>query len=336
MFLSKRSNGIYYIFYQSPSGKRKWKSTGCNLKSQATKYLSEFGKQLDEGKRNKTIPISLKDFFFDFLRYSETVHSWRHTLSLKSTFKQFEKFVGIIDLSDLTRERVIQFTEMRLGSVSNYAVKRDLANLSSAFNYAINKKYLNNNPCKGIKKPRIAERLPLFFTEIELQILLRVTEDKDLRDLINFAVNTGIRQSDLINLEWSQINFKNQTLILDNRKSQTKSRKVHTLPLNMKALQILTERQLSFPGGERVFTYQGKLIKQLFISHKFKKLVRKAGINPQLSFHSLRHSFASWLIQKGVPIFQVSKLLTHSDLRVTQIYAHLSEQNLKDAVELLN
>jgi integrase len=157
-----------------------------------------------------------------------------------------------------------------------------------------------------------------------------------LRNLINFAVNTGLRQSDLINLEWSQINFKNQTLILDNRNSQTKSRKVHTLPLNMKALQILTERQLGLSGGERVFTYQGKPIKQLFISHKFKKLVTKAGINPQLSFHSLRHSFASWLIQKGVPIYQVSKLLTHSDLRVTQIYAHLSEQNLKNAVELLN
>ena len=258
----------------------------------------------------------LKDFFFEFLKYSESIHSWRHTLALRSTFNQFEKFVRSLDLSDLTKERVIEFNEMRLSSVSNYAVKRDLANLSSAFNYAIGKKYLNDNPCKGIKKPRIAERLPLFFTDTELQTLLRVTEDKDLRDLINFAVNTGLQQSDLINLEWSQINFRNQTLILDNRNSQTKSRKVHTLPMNMKALQILTERQLSFSGSDKVFTYQGKPIKQLFISHKFKKLVRKADINPQLSFHSLRHSFASWLIQKGVPIYQVSKLLTHSDLRV--------------------
>ena len=106
--------------------------------------------------------------------------------------------------------------------------------------------------------------------------------------------------------------------------------------MNMKTLQILTERQLSFSGSERVFTYQGKPVKQLFISHKFKKLVRKSGNNPQLSFHSLRHSFATLLIQKGVPIYQVSKLLTHSDLRVTQIYTHLSEQNLRDAVGLLN
>ena len=336
MFLSKRSNGIYYIFYQSPSGKRSWKSTGCKLKSQATKYLSNFGKQVDDNRRSKTIPILLKDFFFEFLKYSEFIHSWRHTLALRSTFNQFEKFVRSLDLSDLTKERVIEFNEMRLSSVSNYAVKRDLANLSSAFNYAIGKKYLNDNPCKGIKKPRIAERLPLFFTEIELQILLRVIEEKDLRDLINFAINTGLRQSDLINLEWSQINFKNHSLVLDNRNSQTKSRKVHTLPLNMKALQILTERQLSFSGGERVFSYQGKPIKQHFISHKFRKLIKKSGINPQLNFHSLRHTFASWLIQKGVPIYQVSKLLTHSDLRVTQIYAHLSEQNLKDAVDLLN
>ena len=77
-------------------------------------------------------------------------------------------------------------------------------------------------------RSREFERLPLFFTDTELQILLRVTEDKDLRDLINFAVNTGLRQSDLINLEWNQINFRNQSFILDNRNSQTKSRKVHT------------------------------------------------------------------------------------------------------------
>ena len=90
----------------------------------------------------------------------------------------------------------------------------------------------------------MTEKLPLFFTEAEFLALLNSITDKDLKDLIHFAGLTGIRQNDLITLQWNQINFKNHTLTLDNRFSQTKSRKIHILPLNLKALQILTDRQL--------------------------------------------------------------------------------------------
>lgn len=336
MYLSKRSNGRYYIFYPQQNGKYTCTSTGTKSKSEALKFLSKFEVELKERIAKKLYPIALIKFFSEFLRYSESVHSWNHTLSLRITFKSFMKYCGNIFLSDLTNEKLVSFFEERLKNVSNYTVRRDIANLSSSFTYAVSKKYLNQNLCIGIKKPKIIERLPLFFSEAEFQILLRVIENNDLRNLITFAVNTGLRQSDLVNLEWSQINFRNQTLILDNRNSQTKSRKVHTIPLNIKALQILTEREIIMPHGGKVFTYQGRPIKQLFISHKFKKFVKKAELNPQLSFHSLRHTFASWLVQKGVSIYQVSRLLTHSDIRVTQIYSHLREEDLRSAVDKLN
>jgi site-specific recombinase XerD len=58
---------------------------------------------------------------------------------------------------------------------------------------------------------------------------------------------------------------------------------------------------------------------QQFISHKIKKIIKRTGINPKLNFHSLRHTFASWLVQAGVTIYEVSKLLGHSDIRVTEI-----------------
>jgi site-specific recombinase XerD len=85
-----------------------------------------------------------------------------------------------------------------------------------------------------------------------------------------------------------------------------------------------------------VFTYQGKPIKQDFISKKFKKYVIKANLNPNLNFHSLRHTFASWLVQRGVSIYEVSKLLGHSDIKVTKIYSHLSAEDLRASVEKLN
>ena len=160
-------------------------------------------------------------------------------------------------------------------------------------------------------------------------------DNEDLKDIVEFAELTGLRQSDLINLQWRQINLSTKILLLDNRNSLTKSRKIHTLPLSKRAIEILEVRR-GRAHAENVFTYQSKKILQDFISKKFKKLVIKAGLNPKLTFHTLRHTFATWLVQKGVSIYKVSKLMTHSDLRVTQIYAHLQTKDLFDAVNVLN
>ncbi len=73
-----------------------------------------------------------------------------------------------------------------------------------------------------------------------------------------------------------------------------------------------------------------------YVSKKFKIAVRDAGINDNIHFHTLRHSFASRLIQKGASLFVVKELLGHEDIKTTQIYSHLQTQNLVDAVTLLN
>jgi len=336
MYLSKRSNGNYYIYFMQPNGKRSCISTKTRIKTEALKFLSQFTYELKERANKKLNSVNLKQFFFEFLKYSESIHSLNHTKSLRTTFNSFNAYLGNILLADLKKEKITAFIEMRLQRVSSYTVRRDIADLSSAFSYAITKKYLNENLCKGIKKPKIIERLPLFFNDVEFETLLRAIDDTDLKELVTFAVNTGLRQSDLINLEWHQINFQSHSLILDNRNSRTKSGKVHSIPLNIKALQILTDRQIKSPCSQRVFMYQSKPIKQMFISHKFNKFVKKAGLNPQLTFHKLRNTFASWLVQRGVSIYHVSKLLTHSDLRVTQIYSHLRTEDLLKSVELLN
>lgn len=281
----------------------------------------------------------LKDFFFSFLCYSELIHSPNHTKSLQTTFRAFLAFVGDILLTKLKKQIVIGFVEYRLKNLSFYSVRRDIADLSSAFNWGISKEYLNENFTHGIKKPRIPEKLPVFFSENDFQLLIQNTEDEDLRHVFEFAVNTGLRQSELINLEWRQINFKDRLFILDNQQHLTKSKKIRAIPLNLKTLQILSDREQkkgdSDDAKKYVLTYQGKKIKQCFISHKIKEIIRKAGLNEKLKFHSLRSTTASWLVQRGVPLYQVSKLLGHSDSRVTQIYAHLLVDDIRDSVELL-
>ncbi|MDR3596139.1 tyrosine-type recombinase/integrase, partial [Clostridium sp.] len=85
-----------------------------------------------------------------------------------------------------------------------------------------------------------------------------------------------------------------------------------------------------------IFIYKYKMLftKDL-ISNNFKAAIRRAELNDKYHFHTLRHTFASWLVQKGVSIYEVSKLLGHADIKTTEIYAHLKENNLRSSVNLL-
>lgn len=278
--------------------------------------------------------ILLKHFMIKFLAYSETIHSINHTKSMKSCLNNFYKEVGNIYLHELKSEMVRNYIEDRLKKVSPYAVKRDLNTLSSAFNWAIKKNYMKQNLTLNIERPKIHEKLPLFFSKNEFNRLIEVISNTDLKELIIFAAYTGIRQSDIINLQWNQIDFENRTFILDNRNCLTKSRKVHCLPLHDKVYNILLERH-NKRTNEYVFTYNGKKILQDFLCRKFRIFVKNANLSPKLSFHKLRHSFATWLVKSGVPIYQVSKLMTHSDVKITQIYSHLGTTDLTKAISML-
>jgi len=335
MFLSKRNNGFYYIFYDTPQGKRTCISTKSKVKSEANQFFSNFHSELKERRKYKVIPITLRDFRFQFLKYSESIHTCKTTKAFTCSFNAIENYLGNIPLIEITTQKLMIFFQERIINTSIYAARKDYINLSSSFTKAIQDGYLKDNPCKTIKRFKIPEKQPLFFAEPEYQILLNAIDDKLVKDMVIVAANTGLRQMEILKLEWSQINFRDKFLILDNRNHLTKSKKIRTIPLNINSMQVLIERERE-KNNNLVFNRDGQLIKQEIFCQTFKKYIIKSKLNPKLNFHSLRHTFASWLVQKGVSIYEVSKLLGHSDLKVTEIYAHLSPENLRNAVELLN
>ncbi len=335
MFLSKRSNGIYYIFYENENGKRTCISTKAKYKNDAMKFFSNLEKELSRRKKEKVNSIKTSEFFKNFLIYSEAIHTPKTTKVYKTAFKYFFDFVGDKCLSEISTSLLNEYFLFRIQNTSVYAARKDYICLKATFNKAMKEKYLLQNPCREIKSFKIPEKQPLFLNEVEYQLLLRTIDVKYFRDLVIFAVNTGLRQGELIQLEWNQINFKDRLLILDNRNFQTKSKKVRTIPLNITALQILTDRE-KVKANEFVFTKDGEKLEPVSISQTFKKYVVKAKINRQLKFHSLRHTFASWLVQKGVSIYYISKLLGHSDIKTTEIYSHLRNEDLRQTIELLS
>ncbi|MCK9212084.1 MAG: site-specific integrase [Ignavibacteriaceae bacterium] len=335
MFLSKRPNGFYYIYFSSASGNRISISTKCKLKSDALKFLSNFTEEVKFRQKDSTIPITLPDFFFEYLKYSESIHSKNTVLSIKSCINSMENHFSKIPISELSEIKLMEYYRQRSKVVSSFVIRREQIYFQSICKWAMKRNYLKENLLQGIKKPKLPEKQPLFFSEAEFQILLNATTDKDLRDLFIIGVNTGLRQMELLTLTWNQISFKDKIILLDNQQHITKSKKAASVPLNLKCLQVLTERELN-KKSEYVFTYEGEPIKQQFISHKFKKIIRAAKLSDSFSFHTLRHTFASWLVQRNVPIQQVQQLLRHSDLKTSLIYAHLRNDNLSTSVNLLN
>ncbi len=336
MYLCKLKNGYYYVFFKSDNGKKNKISSRTKYKSEALKFFNDFKGQL---KRRNEIdylsPITLKEFIWEYLKLSSVYHTDKTYGCYKSTFNFFTKFLSpSILLSDITTSQVENYLLNRYQTISVYAHRKDYINLKAFFNKAIEMNYLKFNPVSRIKRIKIPEKLPTFFSRDEFSKLLSVIDKEDVKDLVIFAVNTGLRQGELLNLQFRQVNFSNRTIILDNQTHITKSKRIRSVPLNETAFNIIQKRNNG--RDQNVFTLKESGIKQDWIVHNFKKYVLKAKLNPKLNFHSLRHTFASWLVQKGISIYEVSKLLGHADIKTTEIYAHLRSDDLRNAVQMLD
>jgi len=326
--LSKHKNGYYYIYYFDSNNKRKSVSTTKKYKSEALAALNELRPSIQA--QQHTTPITLTEYRWEFLKASESYHSWKTTKDYRSTFNELEKYFGNLQLCQFTQKGIEEFIQKKIRDKSIYTGRRHLINIKALFNRAIGFNYIASNPATAIKRIRTPERLPSFFSKGEFQMLQAAIDDADYRDVIDFAVNTGLRQMEILSLQRGQFNEAGRLVILDNQNHTTKSKRVRTIPLNTRAYEILLSRK-----GDLLFTKNGIQVSPDHLQDQFKKYIKKTGITRKITFHSLRHTFASWLVQAGVSIYEVSKLLGHSDIKTTQIYAHLRGDDLRRSVELL-
>lgn len=334
MFLSKRPNGVYYLYYTKQNGKRTSVSTKTKLKSEANKFLINFSGNLKKVNEKSVLPISLKSFTDEFEKHSEVVHTYWTNYTYKQTFRFLNKYFSGDLLNDLNAKDINRYIEHRIRSASIYQARKDLINICAAFNWGLLQGYIDENPCDKIKKIKVPQKLPLYYTKDEFAKLMETITEEDIKDIVLFAVNTGMRQMELLTLMKDQIDLAERIVILNNHHHITKGKRVRTIPLNRVAYDIVVKR-LQLSNEKNVFTYKGEVMTQDFLSHKFAGYVDDAKINSKLNFHSLRHTFASWLVQKGVSIYEVSKLLGHSEIKTTQIYAHLRNEDLRNVVEQL-
>jgi integrase len=209
-------------------------------------------------------------------------------------------------------------------------VNRELSTLRHMLNKAVEWGMLENNPSNKGSRLMLKEnnhRLR-FLSGAEIDALLKACSPH-LKPIIETALLTGMRRGELLSLKWEQI--RNGFIYL----TETKSGKGRQIPVNKRMEEVLREvrrgNQLKSPF---VFCdIQGRRFYQ--VRRSFITACRKAGIEA-FRFHDLRHTFASQLVMRGASLKAVQELLGHADLKMTMRYAHLSQEHLKDSVNLLN
>ena len=337
MFLFKRRGKFYVDYFDEAENRRKRISTHATRKDEALRFLSEFKDGLSKSQKPQF--ISLHRFREAYSQYVKNRHTTNYLLTVERSLTALGTFAGDIPLKDADRRLLEAF----LDSVSEKS--KNTANLyyrtlAAAYSKAVEWNYLPDNPLKRIKLSKIPKKLPVFLTETELNSILEHTAKPDMKDFFMLAFHTGLRLSELLNLEWQAVDLADRILKVSNTETfTTKSKKERIVPLNKAALETLASRQPKvFSLEQKNYVFQkhpGLRYERDFVSKQFKKAVRAAGLSEGLHFHSLRHSTASNMVRRGVPIAVVKEVLGHSDIKTTMVYSHVRREDMANAVKML-
>jgi integrase len=161
---------------------------------------------------------------------------------------------------------------------------------------------------------------PAFLKPAEFQTLLSVVRSHRMRVLLTLLVMTGARVSEALRMEWSDIEGDIWTI------RRTKSHRFRSVPLHPKVLELLS----TLPRDSRPFPYV-----RCSVAQAVRKARIKTGLSRAIHCHTLRHTTASWMVQNGVPILTVGKVLGHASPSMTMKYAHLDVESQRQAVAML-
>jgi len=330
------SSTVWWMSY-SFRGRQVRKSTGTTNKKVADTILSKVKTQIAEGAYLENSQGKSKTLSEMFSRYLEEVTPNKNPVTQvdeKRFARCFLEFVGDRKLMEVSSDWVARYVAHRRKTVVPSTVNRELAFLSSSFNQAMKVwGWCQSNPVSRIKREKEHKRVKYFPDNEFAEIFNRLVDW--VRPIVLLGKNTGLRLSNLVNLQWSEVFLKKQLIVLDAKKM--KNSYSLGLPLNQQAFEVLKNqnrhRELHTPYV--FFNRDGKPYTKWGVYRAFKRVCIEVGY-PDYRFHDLRHDFCSKLVQAGVDLYTVKELAGHKDITTTQRYAHLNPERLKQAVSVLD
>jgi integrase/recombinase XerD len=271
---------------------------------------------------------------------NNTAGAYRSDLTKFSLFLQRHCIVTS-DLVSVQKEDIQAFLTLRFEQkLSQRSTSRFLSSSRSFFKYAITKKWRGDNPTQGLSNPKLPSYLPSTLTEQQVDQLLSAPSDDDAinaRDkaMLEVLYATGIRVSELVNLQMNEVSLLQGVI-----RVMGKGNKERLVPLGEVAIECLNAylnewrpQLLSKPSNTIFPSKRGTTMTRQTFWHRIKLHAKQAGIQAHLSPHTLRHAFATHLLNHGADLRVVQMLLGHSDLSTTQIYTHVATERLQSLVK---
>ena len=339
MSLYKRKDSDVYWMSYVVDGKRKRESTGTENKKLAEKIHAKITIEIEEGRHfeNQAKKRTLKEMIGRFQQEHTEHRDYYSKARDKSIFKKLYAFFG--------EAATLQEVENLIGgyeyhrkrqSVKPATILKELGLLRRIYNVARKQwKWKIANPVSDIELPKVRNERVRYLKPDEYTRLLSALDESDskwLKPFVIVALDTGLRLSNVCGLLWSEVNLFEKKIEIEAEKM--KNDDYIGIPLTDRAHNTLRE-VLKFQSiSGYVFHDNGEKLYYRKVQRAFRKVLEKAGIT-NFHFHDLRHTFASYLSQRKVDLYTISKLLGHKDTRMTKRYSHLNVDNLREAVSKL-
>ena len=235
------------------------------------------------------------------------------------------------------------------------------ARLNAFFRWAERERHVKKNPMDRLPKAPKSDPKPLYLTREQYRAVLQAIEgDAEVKgsgairrtslqdgqivwlaDIVRVAVGTGLRSGEIRNLRWSAVNLHDETLTVKNTATfRTKNGRERTVPIAGDALATLRRLDAARPDLTDRYVFEptskaegtADVLDGIYLNKRFKKYAALTGAPRGVTFHTLRHTYASWLVMDGTSLSVVKELMGHRTIQVTEVYAHLAPDLLKSAV----
>ncbi len=276
--------------------------------------------------------------YLDFLEIEKglsknTLEAYRRDLS------NFFDFCNDIDISKIQRTQINSYVRnLHEKKYSPTSIMRKIASLRGFFKWACANEKTKSNPTLTLEQPRIPQKLPKVMTAEEINSILNQDLSKLHRVIIELLYGCGLRVSELVNLKINDFDLNGKYL-----ECTGKGSKDRIVPLGKKAISAIKNY---LPEREYNLQKYNLQSKQLLINEKGKQVTRQEvytfiheqgkKLHKAISPHTLRHTFATHLLENGADLRVVQELLGHSDVSTTQLYTHISKKRLKEVYFAIN
>ncbi|MBD66494.1 MAG: hypothetical protein CME62_14880 [Halobacteriovoraceae bacterium] len=342
-----RKKSVYRVDVRMPNGKRVTKT--FHRKFDAEQFKAEL--RIKKQKINDTgADIDYDKTFSQFVSYWFEMEvqgrkAQKTELCYRSDLKNYIlPLIGHIKLKHLQYTHAKQIESFVISTnKANRTVNKVMMVAKTIMNDAVKYGYILKSPFKGYPELKEDPRPINYWNKSEIYQFLEANKNDFYIDVYKVALNTGLRLGEICGLCWDRVDLESQTITVSRTltrnglKNTTKTHRARHLPMNNVVRDIMKKR---FKSKISKFVFNNPDGKHIpydhFSQRDFRLAQKRADLQKTIRFHDLRHTYASHFVMNGGDIFVLQKLLGHSDMNTTMIYAHLSEKYMKSASEIIS